>query len=169
MPSIARATPVSAISAVIEREVTVFNHHLTEVRGLSDSTCSLRCRHVFEFLVDRFGSGPVNISNLVPLEVARFVLRRTRALAPSAVKTVGISLRSYFIFKASRGIPTTAFIAALPRVALWRLAELVERLRARGVPAVSGDASDPAVLIQAHVARASMLVIATPDTFDVYG
>ncbi len=45
--------------------------------------------------------------------------------------------------------------------------ELVEQLRARNIPAVSGDASDPAVLIQAHVARAGMLVIATPDTFNV--
>jgi CPA2 family monovalent cation:H+ antiporter-2 len=33
------------------------------------------------------------------------------------------------------------------------------------MPAVSGDAADPAVLIQAHIARAHMLVIATPDTF----
>jgi monovalent cation:H+ antiporter-2, CPA2 family len=45
--------------------------------------------------------------------------------------------------------------------------EVVEQLRARGVHAVSGDASEPAVLIQAHVARAAMLVIATPDTLDV--
>jgi len=45
--------------------------------------------------------------------------------------------------------------------------EIVERLRGRGVHAVSGDASEPAVLIQAHVARAGMLVIATPDTFNV--
>ena len=45
--------------------------------------------------------------------------------------------------------------------------EIVERLREAGVHAVSGDASDPAVLIQAHVARASMLVIATPDTVHV--
>jgi CPA2 family monovalent cation:H+ antiporter-2 len=30
-----------------------------------------------------------------------------------------------------------------------------------------GDASDPAVLIQAHVARAAVLVIATPDTLEV--
>jgi K+:H+ antiporter len=42
--------------------------------------------------------------------------------------------------------------------------EVVERLRERNVNAVSGDASDPAVLIQAHVARAGMLVIATPST-----
>lgn len=45
--------------------------------------------------------------------------------------------------------------------------EIVEQLRARGIPAVSGDASDPNVLIQAHVHRARMLVIATPDTLDV--
>jgi CPA2 family monovalent cation:H+ antiporter-2 len=45
--------------------------------------------------------------------------------------------------------------------------EVVERLREEGAHAVSGDASDPAVLIQAHVARASMLVIATPDTLGV--
>jgi CPA2 family monovalent cation:H+ antiporter-2 len=43
--------------------------------------------------------------------------------------------------------------------------ELVERLRGEGVHAVAGEASDPTVLIQAHVARASVLVIATPDAF----
>jgi len=45
--------------------------------------------------------------------------------------------------------------------------EIVEQLRSAGVPAVSGNAGEPAVLIQAHIARASMLVIATPDTFHV--
>jgi len=42
--------------------------------------------------------------------------------------------------------------------------EVVEALRQRGIPAVSGDASEPGVLIQAHVARARMLLIAVPDT-----
>ena len=45
--------------------------------------------------------------------------------------------------------------------------EMVEKLRQRGFHAVAGDASDPAVLIQAHVARARMLVLAIPDTFHV--
>ena len=45
--------------------------------------------------------------------------------------------------------------------------EIVGKLRARGVAAVAGDAADPAVLIQAHIARAGMLVIATPDTVSV--
>ena len=53
----------------------------------------------------------------------------------------------------------------VPIVVAEQNRELVEQLRERGIPAVSGDASDPAVLIQAHVARARMLVIAMPDTF----
>jgi CPA2 family monovalent cation:H+ antiporter-2 len=45
--------------------------------------------------------------------------------------------------------------------------EAVEELRKQGVAAVAGDAGEAAVLIQAHIARASMLVVATPDTFRV--
>ena len=53
----------------------------------------------------------------------------------------------------------------VPIVVAEQNREVVELLRERGIPAVSGDASEPAVLIQAHIARAQMLVIATPDTF----
>lgn len=55
----------------------------------------------------------------------------------------------------------------IPYVVAEQNRELVEQLRAQNTPAVYGDASDPAVLIQAHIARASLLVIATPDTFHV--
>jgi CPA2 family monovalent cation:H+ antiporter-2 len=52
----------------------------------------------------------------------------------------------------------------LPFVVAEQNRELVETLREGGIHAVAGDASDPAVLVQAHIARAHMLVIATPDT-----
>ena len=45
--------------------------------------------------------------------------------------------------------------------------EVVERLRELNIPAVSGDASDPAVLIQAHVHRASVLVVAARDALQL--
>jgi CPA2 family monovalent cation:H+ antiporter-2 len=45
--------------------------------------------------------------------------------------------------------------------------ELVEALRHKGLNAVAGDASEPAVIIQAHIARARMLAITTPDTLRV--
>ncbi|NKE64700.1 Kef family K(+) transporter [Ramlibacter sp. RBP-2] len=55
----------------------------------------------------------------------------------------------------------------IPYVVAERNRELVEDLRGQGVAAVSGDAADAAVLIQAHIADAAMLVIATPDTLGV--
>ncbi|MBP5991348.1 MAG: Kef family K(+) transporter [Piscinibacter sp.] len=45
--------------------------------------------------------------------------------------------------------------------------ERVEELRAQGLPAVSGDAAEPAVLIQAHIAQAALLLIAVPDALGV--
>lgn len=45
--------------------------------------------------------------------------------------------------------------------------ELVEQLRGRGIPAVAGNAAEPAVLIQAHITHAALLVIATSDSFHV--
>ncbi len=52
----------------------------------------------------------------------------------------------------------------IPYVVAEENKQLVEALRKKGIPAVSGNAADPAVLIQAHIANAAMLVIATPDT-----
>ena len=45
--------------------------------------------------------------------------------------------------------------------------ERVEALRTQGLPAVIGDAAEPAVLIQAHIAEAALLVIAVPDALGV--
>lgn len=45
--------------------------------------------------------------------------------------------------------------------------ERVEALRERGVPAVCGNATTPEVLVQAHVARAAMLIVAIPDVIDL--
>jgi CPA2 family monovalent cation:H+ antiporter-2 len=57
--------------------------------------------------------------------------------------------------------------AGLPCVVAEENREVVEQLRAAGLAAVSGDATRPEVLVQAHVARARLLVIATPDTLGV--
>ncbi len=56
---------------------------------------------------------------------------------------------------------------AIPYVVIERNRELVERLRAQGKAAVAGDAGHPLTLVQAHVARAALLIIAVPGTVDV--
>lgn len=57
--------------------------------------------------------------------------------------------------------------SAIPFVVAEQKRELVEKLRKQGQPAVSGNAADPMVLIQAHIANAAMLIIATPDAMDI--
>ncbi len=54
--------------------------------------------------------------------------------------------------------------AGVPFVVAESNREFVEALRASGTPAVWGDATEPEVLIQAHIRDARALVIATPET-----
>ncbi len=54
----------------------------------------------------------------------------------------------------------------IPYVVVDQNREIVEKCRQKGIPAVWGDAADMPVLIQAHIAKASMLVVATPDTLN---
>lgn len=69
--------------------------------------------------------------------------------------------------RVGRRIAETLTSERVPYVVVEVNRDRVERLRDRNIAAVSGNAAEPAVLIQGHVARASMLVIATPDTVDV--
>ncbi|MBK7422592.1 MAG: Kef family K(+) transporter [Propionivibrio sp.] len=55
----------------------------------------------------------------------------------------------------------------IPYVVAEQNREVVEDLRKSGKAAVSGNAAEAAVLIQAHIAKAAMLVVAMPDTLNV--
>ncbi|MFT4243173.1 MAG: cation:proton antiporter [Acidovorax sp.] len=69
--------------------------------------------------------------------------------------------------KVGRRVASVLTANDIPFVVAEQNRELVESLRASGIAAVYGDAVEPAVLIQAHIARAAMLVIATPDSMNV--
>ncbi len=55
----------------------------------------------------------------------------------------------------------------IPFVVAEQNREIVEGLRAKGIKAVAGDAAEPGVLIQGHVARARAMLITLPDTLQV--
>lgn len=98
---------------------------------------------------------------------ARYMERRVDRLAELPHSFTPESLTGHVLIvgygRVGRRIGEALRAQGIPIVVTEQNRELVERLRAEGVPAVSGDASDPAVLIQAHVARAGLLVIAMPD------
>jgi CPA2 family monovalent cation:H+ antiporter-2 len=55
----------------------------------------------------------------------------------------------------------------IPFIVVEQNRERVEALRQRGIQAVLGDASEPLVLVQAHIANAGVLVVAVSESTDV--
>jgi len=102
---------------------------------------------------------------------ARRLEQRDDPLAELPTSTDPSSLAGHVVLighgRVGRQVAQALRSAGVPHVVAEQNREIVEALRVQGASAVSGDARDPAVLIQAHVARAAMLVIATPDTLGV--
>ncbi|MDW5443062.1 YbaL family putative K(+) efflux transporter [Polaromonas sp. SM01] len=69
--------------------------------------------------------------------------------------------------RVGRRIAAALMAHRIPFVVVEQNREAVEKLRAEGLMAVSGDASEAVVLVQAHIATARMLVIATSDSLNV--
>jgi CPA2 family monovalent cation:H+ antiporter-2 len=90
--------------------------------------------------------------------LAQLPMSTDQALLTGQVVLVGYG-------RVGKRIAQTLNERGIPYVVAEENRGIVEALRAHEIPAVSGDASDPSVLIQAHIHRAGMLVIATPDSF----
>ncbi len=69
--------------------------------------------------------------------------------------------------RVGKQIARTLLEANIPFVVAEQNRERVDALRRDGISAVYGDASTPEVLIQAHIARAAMLVVATTGAVDM--
>ena len=101
-------------------------------------------------------------------ERARLVERSDDPLAQLPVEVSPADMTNHIVLvgygRVGKRIAEALTANGITFVVVEQNRELVERLRLAGALAVSGDAGDPAVLIQGHVARAKALVIATPDT-----
>lgn len=100
--------------------------------------------------------------------LARRLEMRADPLAQLPMSVEEIYLRGQVVLvgygRVGRRIGAALRERGIPYVVAEQNREIVEQLRAENIPAVSGNAADPTVLVQAHIARAGMLVIAAPDT-----
>ncbi|MDP1765715.1 MAG: YbaL family putative K(+) efflux transporter [Methylotenera sp.] len=104
-------------------------------------------------------------------ELARHYEKRTDQFSELPMSTERKYLEGQVVLvgygRVGKRIAESLTDANIPFVVAEENREIVESLRKSGMPAVSGNAAEPVVLIQAHIANASMLVIATPDTIDI--
>lgn len=104
-------------------------------------------------------------------EFARHLEKREDPYAELPVNTERKYLEGQIVLvgygRVGRRIAAALDTRGIPYVVAEQNRELVESLRNQGLAAVSGNAAEPAVLIQAHIANAAMLVVATPDPLNV--
>ena len=104
-------------------------------------------------------------------ELARRLDRREDPYAELPMSTERKYLKGQVVLvgygQVGRSIAKALGAEGVPYVVAEQNRELVESLRNAGLAAVSGNAAEPEVLIQAHIANAAMLVIAIPDTLHV--
>ncbi|VTU25004.1 YbaL family putative K(+) efflux transporter [Variovorax sp. PBL-E5] len=115
--------------------------------------------------------GPLQKWLSVRSSFARGLASRDDPLAELPVSTEARYLSRQVVLvgygRVGRRIAAALAAHDIPFVVAEQNRELVEKLRAEGMAAVWGDAAEAAVLIQAHIARARVLVVATADAINV--
>ena len=86
-PSLPAATPVNEVQ-------TEFGRYLCRERGLVSTTVNCYGSFAGEFLADRFGTGPVDLSLLRPTDVTGFVRCRATSIKSKRVQLMTTALRS---------------------------------------------------------------------------
>jgi CPA2 family monovalent cation:H+ antiporter-2 len=143
------------------------NYGLLSKEGMSlilaGAIISISLNHLFFHLIE-----PIQVLIRSHSKVARMLERSNDPLAelPQSVKSADVTNHIVIVGYGSVGkrVGQTLVEQKLSFVVADENRELIEQLRNQGIRAVAGDASDSTVLIQAHVARAKVLVIAIPDT-----
>ncbi len=110
-----------------------FAHYLAQERGLAPATLNNYLPTVQRFLCERFGSGPLALTELRAQDVSRFILRHARTVSPARAQLMVTALRSFLRFLLQRGDIATNLAASVPAVANWHLSHLPKYLLAAQV------------------------------------
>jgi len=110
----------------VDREVAAFDQYMEQTRGFARNTRVQRAQIVRRFLTDKFGQRQIVVAHLRTADIRQFVLRRMSCWSTGSKQVIAGALRCYLRFRALFGDQVSALIAAIPKVANWRLAVLPE-------------------------------------------
>jgi len=117
----------------VDREVAAFHQYMEQTRGLARNTLTLRAHIIRRFLTHKFGQRQVVVAHLKIVDIHQFVLSRMSCWSSSSKQVIAVALRCYLRFRALAGDQVAALLAAIPKVANWRLAVLPEVLSEKEV------------------------------------
>ncbi len=121
----AAALPAATPAQRLQSE---FRLYLRQERALALTTQTACTAFVNEFLTERFGAGPVDLSRLSAADVTRFVRRRAGTIQSKRVQLMTTALRSFLRFARYRGDIDKDLAACIPAVANWKQSTLPRAL-----------------------------------------
>lgn len=125
------ATPLAIDRSPLAQLKDRYKAYLQHERALSPLSVT---RHWFvlrRFLVERFGDGPIDLRDLRPDDVTRYLLRHVPA--QSCFSTHVSTLRVFLRFLWQAGDIDRDLAAAIPPIRRWRLVEVPKYLKAAEV------------------------------------
>jgi len=120
--------PVPPAATAAERLQSEFRLYLQQKRALAATTQDCYLSFVSEFLTERFGVGPVDLSCLCAADVTGFVRRRAVTIRSIRVQLMTTALRSFLRFARYRGDIDKDLAACVPAVANWKLSTIPRAL-----------------------------------------
>ena len=105
-----------------------FAQYLSQERGLSQATLANYIPLVHRFLSELFNTDTIQLDELRPTEVTRFILRYIPTVKRSTAKLMVTSLRAFFRYLRLCGEIATDMAEFVPSVATWRLSDIPKYL-----------------------------------------
>ena len=110
-----------------------YEQYLREVRALAEATIFNYVPFIGHFLEDRFGDGPVTLSDLQACDITRFVQRQAPRLHLKRAKLMTTALRSFLNYAHYRGEVMLDLATAVPVVANRSMASIPRAISAAQV------------------------------------
>ena len=108
----------------VRRCAEAFERYLREERLLAAPTIVTYVAFAGEFLKNRFGTGPVDLSQLDAKDIISFVRRRAPRLHVKRAKLLTTALRSFLHYGCYLGKVRADLITAVPIVASWSMPQI---------------------------------------------
>lgn len=108
-----------AVRSPVKKLVEEFALYLRQERRLAAMTTDRYARFVEDWLTDRFGDGPANLSAVSATEIVGYVRRRAPTMARKTAKLMVSALRSFLGYARYRGYIKLDLATGIPPVADW--------------------------------------------------
>lgn len=108
----------------IEACLLDYEHYLRKDRGLAQGTIKNHVRPVHCFLKNRFGSGSMDLNQLVGNDITSFVQHKSATWGTNSMRVVTSALRCFLKFARYRLLLNTDLANAVPSVANWSMTHI---------------------------------------------